>query len=163
MATNTRKSAAPKYNEITSRMWVALRAAYVAVGDPSEPEPTLAGLAKTFGVSPREVEEAAERQGWNLERRANHSRHWRETVAGDAKSEAEFVESWCKSTYAHLVARGPEGERLARAIARDVWTRTSTDIALWEAFAEEREANRVFGEFEARMATRCSQCGGARC
>lgn len=113
-------------------------------------------LAETLGVPLRDARQRSAREGWELERNAAFSARWLARLGGGAMTEVEFIKFYSEDSYGHLVAKGPEGERLAKAIAHQGWVRFQADVMLWEAFAEERAAAKAFHEREERCEGRAA-------
>jgi hypothetical protein len=150
-------TAAKNPERITGHDWDMLHAAFVT--PPPEDNfhverPTVAALARTFGLPVTEAEQRAAQGDWELERNAGHTRAWLGVHGHEATTEAEFIERRVAAMYGHLVAQGPEGERMARAIARKTWVHVHGDLLRWEA-AQELRAARVAHEV-AEVASRCS-------
>jgi len=145
-ARKTKRAAKPK--EITEETFEVLHAACLARRNDVDWDDILSELAATFGVPIVEARQWAAREGWELERNADLSTRWMLRVGGGATTEEEFCKHFMDNTYGHLVAHGPEGVRLARAIARSGWARYQADVRIWQAVDEERAASEAHREWE---------------
>lgn len=115
--------------------------------------PSVVEVARSLGASVREAKSAAEVEEWELERDARHGREWHARAGLGAETEQEFCERYLKRrqpySFSHLAAEGPEGVRLATAMARRIWQRTMDPVRQWEAELEEKAAQKAFDEIEA--------------
>lgn len=135
-----------KQAKITEHTWELLHGAFVTPQKPGafEDPPTLRELARTFGVPFQEADRREALGNWEEEREANRSREWLKTYGGSATTEAEFLDCWGSDMHLPLRRDGPEGERLARAMAHRVWVKVQASIALWEAIVEQESAREAY-------------------
>jgi hypothetical protein len=142
-----------KSAKITEHTWELLHVAFVTPrkeGDFNDP-PTLRELAAMFGVPLKEAERLACLDEWEAEREANTARTWLERHGRGATTEAEFIEQWGDDVYSHIRSRGPEGERLVKAMARKVWIREQAHVAVWAAIVEQWAAEEAYEASEKRQ------------
>jgi hypothetical protein len=122
----------------------------------------LRGLAKRHGVPFSEADRAASVDGWEIERRGRKALAWHRQCARGAETEEDFVRLYVQETYAHLVANGPEGVKLAAAFARDVWRRAMGPALEWRAAVELDEARAEYDAIEAARKKIAEQRQAAR-
>ncbi len=127
-----------------------LRFAFLDVPNPRPAEwdpPSLQVLARKYGLS-RSAADAAQRvarvEGWELELDAILARQWHASHGLGAWTERRFARRFAEMNYAHLLADGAAGKRLALAYGIEVWRRYENAVKAWEAFLELRTAKRAY-------------------